>query len=139
MPIEIKLPKLDKDMEEGKIVGCLVKVGDRVKKGDVIYEVETDKTTLEVQSPVDGFVENILVDIGQRLLVGDSVMVLGDKGQKLPAASGKPQMPPIDSEHKLGQTFPLNRIQKIIAQRMLQSKLEIPCFYLTVSQLACGW
>jgi pyruvate dehydrogenase E2 component (dihydrolipoamide acetyltransferase) len=51
------------------------------------------------------------------------------------AAASKPAKkgPSVDTEHKLGQTIPLNRMQKVIAQRMLRSKLEIPCFYLTVT------
>ncbi len=168
-------------MEEGTVVGCLVKVGDQVKKGDIILEVETDKAVLEMQSPADGWVKHILVDIGQSLLVGDAVMVLGEKGEQVPqsfinalkagAPSGlKTQDSPQDTlrwsdqrpvtpqstgcltadtlrwsgeprdtsdeqrdmRYKLGQTIPLSRMQKAIAQRMLQSKLEIPCFYLTV-------
>ena len=46
MANEVKLPQLGQTMEEGTIVGCLVKIGDEVKKGDVIFEVETDKATL---------------------------------------------------------------------------------------------
>ena len=84
MAKDVRLPKLGQTMEEGTIVGCLVKVGDEVKKGDIIFEVETDKATLEMQSPADGFVKNILADIGQALLVGDAIMVLGDKDEQVP-------------------------------------------------------
>jgi len=83
MAKDVRLPKLGQTMEEGTIVGCLVKVGDEIKKGDIIFEVETDKATLEMQSPADGFVKNILVDIGQALLVGDAIMVLGDKDEQV--------------------------------------------------------
>ena len=49
------------------------------------------------------------------------------------AAEGKPAAPAVSaSEAKLGATIPLNRLQRITAQKMLQSKREIPCFYLTV-------
>jgi pyruvate dehydrogenase E2 component (dihydrolipoamide acetyltransferase) len=51
MAKEINLPKLGQTMEEGTVVNCLVKVGDEVKKGDVIFEIETDKATLEMESP----------------------------------------------------------------------------------------
>ena len=57
MAKEINLPKLGQTMEEGTVVNCLVKVGDEVKKGDVIFEIETDKATLEMESPADGFVK----------------------------------------------------------------------------------
>ena len=51
MATEIRLPQLGQTMEEGTIVDCSVKVGDQVSKGDVIFEIETDKATLEMESP----------------------------------------------------------------------------------------
>jgi len=152
---EIRLPQLGQTMEEGTIVDYKVNVGDEVKKGDPIFEVETDKATLEVESPADGFVKHILADLGQTLLVGDAVLILGDKDEEVPQsfvdslkaataappapASPHPAVEPAEStepaqtkEIKLGQTIPLTRLQKITAQKMLQSKREIPCFYLTV-------
>jgi len=141
-------------MVDGTIVGYLVKVGDKVKKGDVIFEFETDKATVEVESPADGFVRYILAEVGQTLSVGKTILILADKTEKIPkslisslnrttaprpvhASSVQPvapaglSTPPLE-EIKLGQTMPLNRLQKITAQKMLQSKREIPCFYLNV-------
>ena len=163
MATEVRLPQLGQTMEEGTIVDYKVNVGNEVKKGDPIFEVETDKATLEVESPADGFVKHILADIGQTLLVGDAVLVLGDKDEKVPQsfidslkaataaptaqataaqaapAPTPPAVEPTESTEpapatgiKLGQTIPLNRLQKITAKKMLQSKREIPCFYLTV-------
>ena len=54
MAREIRLPQLGQTMEEGTIVNCLFKIGDQVSKGDVIFEIETDKATLEMESPIDG-------------------------------------------------------------------------------------
>lgn len=54
MAIEVRLPRLGKTMEEGTIVTYSVKVGDKVEKGDCIFELETNKATLEVESPADG-------------------------------------------------------------------------------------
>jgi pyruvate dehydrogenase E2 component (dihydrolipoamide acetyltransferase) len=205
-------------MEEGTIVNCLVKVGDEVKKGDVIFEIETDKATLEMESPAEGFVKFILAEIDQTLLVGAPILVVGDKDEEVPqsfvdslsgaapsapaaeaaapasavaeaapagpaetaepkpgkrvkasprakklaeqlgvnlaavtgtgpggriteqdindAAASKLTKPaPADAGEtapKLGATLPLNRLQKITGQRMVQSKHEIPCFYLSV-------
>ena len=42
MATEVRLPQLGQTMEEGTIVSCMVKVGDELKKGDVIFEIETD-------------------------------------------------------------------------------------------------
>ena len=161
MPTEVRLPQLGQTMEEGTIVGYMVKVGDEVKKGDCIFEVETDKATLEVESLADGFVKHILAEIGQTLLVGDAVLILGDKDEEVPqsfidsvrpvpttpapaaqtepaaeaslvesAETEQPTLPP--AEVKLGAVIPLTQKQKITAKKMLQSKREIPAFYLNV-------
>jgi pyruvate dehydrogenase E2 component (dihydrolipoamide acetyltransferase) len=208
MAKEVRLPQLGQTMEEGTIVSCMVKVGDEVKKGDVIFEIETDKATLEMESPTDGFVKHILAEEGETLTVGQPLLVLGDKDEEVeqsfvdslkarPPAAGagpaapigppaQPEVQPTEPAAKVkasprakklasemgvnlatvigtgpagriteqdvkkaatakpaapsavapaakpGETIPVTRIQKITAQRMLQSKREIPCFYLTV-------
>lgn len=220
MAKEIKLPQLGQTMEEGTVVNCLVKVGDEVKKGDVIFEIETDKATLEMESPLGGFVKHVLAKVDQTLLVGAPMLVLGEKDEDVPqsfvdallgvksaagsaavasaaaaaepvktapeparpagkimasprakklaqdlgvdlttlkgtgpagkitetdiqkaaeaksagpapaAAAAKPAA--TAGEARLGATVALNRLQRITAERMLKSKQEIPCFYLTV-------
>jgi pyruvate dehydrogenase E2 component (dihydrolipoamide acetyltransferase) len=226
MAKEVKLPQLGQTMEEGTVVNCLVKVGDEVKKGDVIFEIETDKATLEMESPAGGFVKYILVEPSQTLPVGAPMMVLGAKDEQVPmsvveqltggkglaagavitpaaqvqthpappmvepgparpagkimvsprakkmaeelgvdlatvtgtgpagkitevdiqkAAEAKPAKAAAPApaaraaaattpmaEARLGVTVPVNRLQRITAERMLKSKREIPCFYLTV-------
>ncbi len=227
MAKEVNLPKMGQTMEEGTVVSCLVKVGDEVKKGQVIFEIETDKATLEMESPQSGFVKYLLVQNNQTLPVGAPMMVLGEKDEQVPmsfvekltggvglaagtlltpaaqmpttitppaapepVAPGKPMgkimisprakkmaedlgvdlatvkgtgpagkiteadirtaaeakpakaAPPAPMTRpaatttvagaKLGSTVALNRLQRITAERMLKSKREIPCFYLTV-------
>ncbi|RKY10796.1 MAG: hypothetical protein DRP65_06040 [Planctomycetota bacterium] len=84
MAKEIRLPQLGETMEEGTIVGCMVKLGDEVKKGDVIFEIETDKATLEMESPASGFVKHIFVELEQTLQVGDVLLILGAEGEDVP-------------------------------------------------------
>ncbi len=237
MAKEINLPKMGQTMEEGTVVNCLVKVGDEVKKGQVVFEIETDKATLEMESPVSGFVKYVLVQNNQTLPVGAPLMVLGEQHEQVPMSfvealtggvglaagslltpaaqmpttilppavepepakpAGKIMVSPrakkmaedmgvnltrvkgtgpagkiteadirsaaearlvaqppsagratvpgrqeksggdaqptktTVAEAKLGATIPLNRLQRITAERMLKSKREIPCFYLTV-------
>src|SRR4030042_418211 len=84
MAREVRLPQLGQTMEEGTIVNCLVKVGDEVKKGDVIFEIETDKATLEMESPAEGFVKYILAETDQTLPVGAPILVVGDKDEEVP-------------------------------------------------------
>jgi len=210
MAKEVRLPQLGQTMEEGTVVNCLVNVGDEVKKGDVIFEIETDKATLEMESPAEGFVKYVLAKADETLPVGAPVLVLGAKDEDVPqsfvdsltgaapapaaettppaqpanvepepaksagrvmasprakklaadrgvdlakvtgtgpagkiteqdvqkAAAAKPSEPAATvapaTEAKAGQTIPLNRLQRITAEKMLKSKREIPCFYLTV-------
>ena len=213
MAKEVRLPQLGQTMEEGTIVSCLVKIGDEVKKGDVIFEIETDKATLEMESPAAGFVKHIIVKVNDTLPVGEPLLVLGDRDEDVsqgfidslkggtaavpesvqladraaaaePAQAGPakpagkiiasprakklaadlgvdlaqvtgsgpagkiteqdvtaaaqakpapaPKTPVSVADVKLGQKIPLNRLQKITAEKMLKSKREIPCFYLTV-------
>ncbi len=225
MAKEIKLPQLGQTMEEGTVVNCLVKVGDEVKKGDVIFEIETDKATLEMEAPFGGFVKHVMAKVDETLPIGASMMILGEKDEEVPldaaeASQAGPSAPtgaapaeataPVPAaaqaepepakpsgkimasprakklaqqlgvdlatvkgtgpvgkitevdvknaagakpapstpaakaapaptspaapagEAKLGATIALNRLQRITAERMLKSKQEIPCFYLTV-------
>ncbi|MBX3480168.1 MAG: pyruvate dehydrogenase complex dihydrolipoamide acetyltransferase [Caulobacter sp.] len=64
MSIEILMPALSPTMEEGSLAKWHVKVGDTVKAGDVIAEIETDKATMEVEAVDEGTVEALLVDAG---------------------------------------------------------------------------
>jgi len=215
MAKEVRLPRLGQTMEEGTVVNCLVNVGDEVKKGDVIFEIETDKATLEMESPAEGFVKYVLAKADETLPVGAPVLVLGAEDEDVPqsfvdsltgaapapaetapaaeappaaepakpqpepakpagrimasprakklaadlsvdlatvtgtgpagkiteqdvqkAAAAKPATPSAPAapaaEAKPGQTIPVNRLQRITAEKMLKSKQEIPCFYLTV-------
>lgn len=227
MAREVNLPKMGQTMEEGTVVNCLVKVGDEVKKGDVIFEIETDKATLEMESPAPGFVKFIVAEVSQTLPVGSVMMILGDKDEQVSmeyvekltggkglaagalgtpaaqmpttiaplgatpepgkpmgkvmasprakklaedlgvnlaaikgtgpagkiteqdvqnAATAKPAAKPVPTarparspvatipmaQATLGSTVKVNRLQRITAERMLKSKQEIPCFYLTV-------
>ncbi len=152
MAEEIKLPRFGKTMEQGTVVNCLVKVGQKIKKGDIIFEIETDKATLEMESPAEGFVKVISAQQGQTLQVDQVLLILGQENeqvnintaagqnkQKTSPASVKKSvttdvMPAGKGEniYKLGQKVPLSKFGKITAEKMLQSKREIPCFYLNV-------
>ncbi|MHC4293876.1 MAG: dihydrolipoamide acetyltransferase family protein [Planctomycetota bacterium] len=209
MAKELRLPQLGQTMEEGTIVECMVNVDDEVTKGDVLFAIETDKATLEVESPADGFVKIILVEVDQTLPVGEPLLVLGSKDEEVPQdfidslkavesveITPETEVPTIPQtsetkelkksskkviasprakrlakelgvdlssiagtgpagkiteddvkkaeaeepastlesidEAKLGTTFKINKLQQLTAQRMLNSKLEIPCFYLNV-------
>lgn len=64
MPIEIRMPALSPTMTEGKIARWVKKVGDAVRAGDVIAEIETDKATMEVEAVDEGTLAKIVVPEG---------------------------------------------------------------------------
>jgi pyruvate dehydrogenase E2 component (dihydrolipoamide acetyltransferase) len=157
MANEVRLPKFGDTMQEGTIVDCKVNIGDHVKSGDVLFEVETDKATLEIEAPADGFVKKIMAEVGGSYRIETPLLVLGGKDEHVsddflrtlkastPAAptiaKSKPAnrdkindlplpIPVLPQDIKLGQTLSVSKLQKITAQKMLRSKQEIPCFYL---------
>jgi pyruvate dehydrogenase E2 component (dihydrolipoamide acetyltransferase) len=92
MPIEVILPKVDMDMASGTISRWLVKDGDRVKKGATIFEIETDKSTMEVEAPGDGTIGQISAREGAVVPVGVAVAFIFGEGEdasalRLPAAA----------------------------------------------------
>ena len=84
MAEELFIPQLGQTVESVTIINWHVKDGDRVEQGQEVLEVETDKATLEMESPSDGFVKHIIATAGQTLPVGDAVMVLGEKDVDVP-------------------------------------------------------
>ena len=94
---DVLMPALSPTMEEGVLAKWLVKVGDNVKSGDVIAEIETDKATMEVEAVDEGVVEALLVTEGTegvkvnapiaRLSGGDVATLPPSPGEKEPAAT----------------------------------------------------
>lgn len=72
------LPKLGLTMDEGKLVAWLKKEGDRVEAGEVLFEVETDKATMEVEAPVAGYVRKLLVAAGQTVPVTRVIALISE-------------------------------------------------------------
>jgi pyruvate dehydrogenase E2 component (dihydrolipoamide acetyltransferase) len=87
MARSFKLPDLGEGIHEGEVIAVLVSVGDELKEGDPILEVETDKASVEIPSPYTGTVEEILVKAGDVVKVGQ-VLVTFSNGE---IAEIKPQ------------------------------------------------
>ncbi len=93
MSIDILMPALSPTMEEGTLAKWHVKVGDTVKAGDVIAEIETDKATMEVEAVDEGVVEAILVDAGtENVKVNALIAKLAGEGET-PAPAPKAEAP----------------------------------------------
>jgi pyruvate dehydrogenase E2 component (dihydrolipoyllysine-residue acetyltransferase) len=96
MPINILMPALSPTMEKGNLAKWLKKEGDKVKSGDVIAEIETDKATMEVEAVDEGTIAKILVPEGtQDVPVNDVIAVMAGDGEDVKAASaGAASAPP---------------------------------------------
>jgi pyruvate dehydrogenase E2 component (dihydrolipoamide acetyltransferase) len=96
MPINILMPALSPTMEKGNLAKWLKKEGDKVKSGDVIAEIETDKATMEVEAVDEGTIAKILIPEGtQDVAVNDVIAVLAGDGEDVKSASATaPSAPP---------------------------------------------
>jgi pyruvate dehydrogenase E2 component (dihydrolipoamide acetyltransferase) len=78
----IRMPKMSDTMEEGVIAAWLKKVGDSVKPGDILAEVETDKATMELESYDEGVLLYIGVEEKDSVPVNGIIAIIGEKGEK---------------------------------------------------------
>ncbi|MDP6108372.1 MAG: biotin/lipoyl-containing protein, partial [Candidatus Brocadiia bacterium] len=81
---DILLPQLGQTMEEGTVERWHKAEGDRIERGDALYELTTDKATLEVEAFVAGVLLKILAGEGQTVPVNDLVAIVGEEGDELP-------------------------------------------------------
>jgi len=81
------MPKTGMAMEEGVIVEWFVKEGDKVSTGDVLAEIETDKSTMELESDCSGTVLRILYEEGATVPVVETIAWIGSAGEEIPMAS----------------------------------------------------
>ena len=82
---EIQMPKLSDTMTEGTLVAWKKKKGDQVSAGEVLAEIETDKATMEWESPEDGTLAEIYVEEGGKVNVGDKIAFIGGEDEEAPA------------------------------------------------------
>ncbi|MBX6369789.1 MAG: pyruvate dehydrogenase complex dihydrolipoamide acetyltransferase, partial [Rhodospirillales bacterium] len=95
MPIEILMPALSPTMTEGNLAKWVKKEGDKIKAGDVIAEIETDKATMEVEAVDEGTIGKILVPEGsQGVKVNQPIAVLLEEGEDASAIEKVGSAPP---------------------------------------------
>jgi pyruvate dehydrogenase E2 component (dihydrolipoamide acetyltransferase) len=89
MPINILMPALSPTMEKGNLAKWLKKEGDKVKSGDILAEIETDKATMEYEAVDDGTLAKILVPEGSAdIAVNQPIAILATEGEDVKAAAG---------------------------------------------------
>lgn len=96
------MPALGMAQDTGKIVSWLKSSGDAVKAGDALFEVETDKATMEVESPADGFLTDVQAVAGADVPVGNVIAFVSDTAED----SGSAPKPPADAGGADGSPLP---------------------------------
>lgn len=154
---EFRMPRLGADMEAGTLVEWMVKPGDKVKRGDIVAVVETQKGAIEVEIFETGVIEKILVDVGTKVPVGTPLARLRTKAEieagveelaapEAPAMMQPPAAKPAEAPFitaALPEVSPLAAVGRVgpspaalaamraaIAAAMARSKREIPHYYL---------
>ncbi len=87
----IEMPKLSDTMEEGGIASWLKKEGDFIEEGEAFVEIETDKATMEYNSPVEGYLLKILVPAGKTTALNTPICIVGEKGEKVEGVPSTPK------------------------------------------------
>jgi pyruvate dehydrogenase E2 component (dihydrolipoamide acetyltransferase) len=123
---EVILPKLGQTMEFGTIIEWLKQEGDQVQRGEVLFTVESDKATLEVESPTKGYLRKILVPAGEEKPVLIPVALITKTLDE--DISGYSALPPIEGEQGGGedamvasQTSEISEISEVSQERIFSS------------------
>jgi pyruvate dehydrogenase E2 component (dihydrolipoamide acetyltransferase) len=136
----ILMPRLSDTMTEGVIAAWHKKVGDKVKKGDLLAEVETDKATMELESYKDGTLLHIGTEKGGKLQVNDLLAIIGNAGEDISSliggggqkatASAAPAAEPAKTEQPAtqpaatgGATLDLANMQEVILMPRLSDTM----------------
>ena len=156
MAHKIELPKLGDTMVEALVTKITANLGEKIQKGQIVCEIETDKTTFQIESPYSGTVKLIAVQTGKTIKPGDCMLVIGKENEKInegeytispPKADSKivcekfvddfqwltEQKPLSQDNITLGSKVALSALKKINAEKAVYSKNNIPCFYLNIT------
>ncbi len=110
MPIEITMPKLSDTMTEGRLISWKKSVGEKVERGDILAEVETDKANMELESFSSGILLETRVKPGDMAVVGTVIAIVGEAGDAAPAPEKKTVLPPAGAENE--QLPPAEQVRK---------------------------
>ena len=97
---KIIVPKLAANMEKGTIGKWLKKEGEKVEKGEPLYELSTDKAVFEVEAEESGFLRKILVKEGEEVPILTSIGIIAQREEKLPPLSELKRTPSLKIEVK---------------------------------------
>ena len=116
----INMPRLSDTMEEGTLAKWFKKVGDSVKEGEILAEIETDKATMEFESFHDGVLLHIGIDEGSTAPVDSIIAIIGKKGEDI--SSLTPQ-----NRVRKGISF-VPQTKNVFAELTVKENLEVGAF-----------
>ena len=126
--VNVQMPQLDHEMEDGAVVQWLKAAGDPVAQGEVLVEIETDKAIVEVDAPASGVLRSIDVPAGEVVPVGATLAVI-EADASGPAQASDAPTPPAASYADDERSVPLSPMRRVIAARTSRSMREAPHFY----------
>ncbi|MCJ8332350.1 MAG: 2-oxo acid dehydrogenase subunit E2 [Lentisphaeria bacterium] len=158
MNVEITMPDVGTTTDEVEITAWLIAVGDEIKRGEPLLEVETDKASVEVESIATGKLLSILIEAGEMVKVGTVIATVESDAPVAKAASKKPTETKAPAKKETvvvakssgdrvsffqrnrdrrnagdANAIPLSPIQRIVGKRVQESKQTVPHFYLEMS------
>ena len=131
MAIEMIMPKVDTDQETGTVLEWLKTEGQQVDEGETILVIETDKISIDVESPGTGVLAGISAHPGDIVPIGTVIAYILAEGEELPekesrpAATPEPAIPAPNMVHS-GEEIPLIGKRRTIAERLTASYQSIP-------------
>lgn len=111
MAVEIIMPKAGIDMSEGQIVKWLKKVGDPVTEGEIILEIMTDKTSMELEAEASGFLLKIIHNDGETVPVTEVIGYIGEKGESIENYEVEEHVPDVEVVPDEDAPKPLIRLE----------------------------
>ena len=120
MKTEIYMPAMSPSMTEGTLTKWLVKVGDQLKIGDPIAEIETDKASMEVESQIEGVLSEFLVENGQDQIAVKTLIAIIETNSNTEKLKGKLFTNTIDDQPKKKITK-----HRVIDQEKKQDKISV--------------
>ena len=97
MPTEVILPRVDMDMSTGKVSKWFVEENAKVQKGQVIFEIETDKAAMEIEAPASGIIRDVTGEEGKDVPVGSVVAMIYGENEAYEAPSAQAAGGPVQA------------------------------------------
>ncbi|WP_338992111.1 dihydrolipoamide acetyltransferase family protein [Spiroplasma endosymbiont of Seladonia tumulorum] len=122
--VKFKFADIGEGLTEGKVANVMIKVGDKIKDGDEMFAVETDKVNTEIFAPCDGIVSKINMKVGDTIYVGDVVVEIDDGtagDSPAPAVPEQPTVAPVEEEKAAGVVGAVPISNTVLAPRHLPS------------------